>query len=77
MTGEKDIFTYFEENEFSSDTIMFGDNSEGRVLGYDKLLSLPIILFLRFYLFIFWTIIYCSYHNFVRWVTMICSLIKV
>jgi hypothetical protein len=37
MIGEKDIFTYFEENEFSSDTIMFGDNSEGRVLGYGKI----------------------------------------
>jgi hypothetical protein len=36
MTGEKHIFTSFEENDFPSDTIMFGDNSEGRVLGYGK-----------------------------------------
>jgi hypothetical protein len=36
MTGEKHMFTSFEENDFLSDTIMFGDNSEGRVLGYGK-----------------------------------------
>jgi hypothetical protein len=27
----------FEENDCPSDTIMFGDNSEGSVLGYDKI----------------------------------------
>jgi hypothetical protein len=37
MAGEKDMFTSFEENNSSSDTIMFGDNSEGRVLGYGKI----------------------------------------
>jgi transposase InsO family protein len=37
MTREKDMFTYFEENDCSSDTIMFGDNSEGRVLGFGKI----------------------------------------
>jgi hypothetical protein len=37
MTGEKDMFTSFEENDCSSDTIMFGDNSEGRVLRYGKI----------------------------------------
>jgi hypothetical protein len=31
------MFTSFEENDFSSDTIMFGDNSEGQVLGYGKI----------------------------------------
>jgi hypothetical protein len=40
MTREKDIFTSFEENDCSSDTIMFGDNSEGRVLGYGKMKGL-------------------------------------
>jgi hypothetical protein len=30
------MFTSFEENDCLSDTIMFGDNSEGRVLGYGK-----------------------------------------
>jgi hypothetical protein len=58
MTGEKHIFTSFEENDCPSDTIMFGDNSEGKVLGMVKLLLLPIILFQKFYLLILWTIIF-------------------
>jgi hypothetical protein len=37
MTGEKEIFTSFKENDCPSDTIMFGDNSEGKVLGYNKI----------------------------------------
>jgi hypothetical protein len=37
MTGKKDMFTSFEEDDCSSDTIMFGDNSEGRVFGYGKI----------------------------------------
>jgi hypothetical protein len=36
MTGEKHMFTSFEENDCPSDTNIFGDNSEGNVLGYDK-----------------------------------------
>jgi hypothetical protein len=34
MIGEKHMFTSFEENDCPSDTIKFGDNSEGNVLGY-------------------------------------------
>jgi hypothetical protein len=37
MTEEKHIFTSFKENDCSSDTIIFGDNSEEKVLGYDKI----------------------------------------
>jgi hypothetical protein len=37
MTGQKDMFTSFEENDCSSDTIMFRDNGEGKVLGYGKI----------------------------------------
>jgi hypothetical protein len=37
MTGEKDMFTSFEENDCTSDTIMFDDNSEGTVLDYGKI----------------------------------------
>jgi hypothetical protein len=37
MTGEKHLFTSFEENDCPSDAIMFGDNSEGKVLGYGKI----------------------------------------
>jgi hypothetical protein len=37
MTGEKHMFTSFKENDCPSDTVMFGDNSEGKVLGYGKI----------------------------------------
>jgi hypothetical protein len=37
MTEEKHMFTSFEENDYPSDTIMFGDNSKGRVPGYGKI----------------------------------------
>jgi hypothetical protein len=37
ITGEKHMFTSFEENNCPSDTIMFGDNSEVKVLGYGKI----------------------------------------
>jgi hypothetical protein len=37
IIGEKHMFTSFEENDCLSDTIMFGDNSEGKVLGYHKI----------------------------------------
>jgi hypothetical protein len=37
MIGEKEMFTSFEENNCPSDTITFGDNSEGKVLEYGKI----------------------------------------
>jgi hypothetical protein len=37
MTGEKEVFTSFEENDCPSNTITFGDNSEGKVFGYGKI----------------------------------------
>jgi hypothetical protein len=37
MSGEKEIFTSFEENDCPSDTIIFGDNSEEKVLVYGKI----------------------------------------
>jgi hypothetical protein len=37
ITGEKHMFTSFEKNNCPSDTIMFGDNSEEKVLGYGKI----------------------------------------
>jgi hypothetical protein len=37
MTGEKEMFTSFKENDCPSDSIMFGDNSEEKVLGYGKI----------------------------------------
>jgi hypothetical protein len=37
ITGEKEMFTSFKENDCLSDTITFGDNSEGKVLMYGKI----------------------------------------
>jgi hypothetical protein len=37
MTGEKHMFTLFEENDCPSDTIIFDDNSDGNVLRYGKI----------------------------------------
>jgi hypothetical protein len=37
ITEEKHMFTSFEENNCPSDTIMFGDNSEEKVLEYGKI----------------------------------------
>jgi hypothetical protein len=37
MTREKEMLTSFEENDCLSDTIMFDDNSEGKVLGFGKI----------------------------------------
>jgi hypothetical protein len=37
MTREKEMFTSFKENDCPSDTITFGDNSKGKVLGYGKI----------------------------------------
>jgi hypothetical protein len=37
MTGERRMFTSFEKNECESDCIMFSDNSQGQVLGFDKI----------------------------------------
>jgi hypothetical protein len=37
MTGERRIFTFFEKNDYPSDYIKFGDNTQGRVLGFGKI----------------------------------------
>jgi hypothetical protein len=37
MTREKEMFTSFKDNDCPSDSIMFGDNREGKVLGYGKI----------------------------------------
>jgi hypothetical protein len=37
MTGEKEMFTSFEKNDCPSDIITFGDNSQGKILGYGKI----------------------------------------
>jgi hypothetical protein len=37
MTEEKRMFTFFEKNGIISDSITFGDNSQDKVLGLDKI----------------------------------------
>jgi hypothetical protein len=37
MTGEKNTFTSYEKNDNPSNTITFGDNGQGRVLGFGKI----------------------------------------
>jgi hypothetical protein len=37
MTRERRTFTSFEKNDCESDYITFGDNSQGKVLGFDKI----------------------------------------
>jgi hypothetical protein len=37
MTEERRMFTSFERNDYENDCIMFGDNSQGQVLGFGKI----------------------------------------
>jgi hypothetical protein len=37
MIGERRMFTSFEKNKCKSDCIMFGDNSQDQVLGFNKI----------------------------------------
>jgi hypothetical protein len=37
MTGEKSMFTSYEKNDDPSNIITFGDNGQGRVLGFGKI----------------------------------------
>jgi hypothetical protein len=37
MTGEKKIFTSFEKNDTTSDSITFEDSSQGKVLDHGKI----------------------------------------
>jgi hypothetical protein len=37
MIGEKSMFTSYEKNDDPSNAIIFGDNGQGRVFGFDKI----------------------------------------
>jgi hypothetical protein len=37
ITGERRMFTSFDKNDCPSDCITFGDNSQGKVLGFGKI----------------------------------------
>ena len=38
MTGEKDLFTSLETDDILKETIVFGDNSKGEVIGLGKII---------------------------------------
>jgi hypothetical protein len=57
MAGEKRMFTSFEKNDHANDNIVFADNSQEKVIGLGKMLSLPIIQFPMFSWLIPWTTI--------------------
>jgi hypothetical protein len=74
------MFISFKKNECESDCITFGDSRQGQVLGFSKiakLLLLPNIQFLKFFLLSRWTIICCPFHSFVRRAIIVCSPIRV
>jgi hypothetical protein len=37
LTRERRMFTSFEKNDCESDSITFGDNSQGQVIGFKKI----------------------------------------
>jgi hypothetical protein len=65
MTGEKSIFTSFEKNDTISDSIIFGDNSQGNALSHGKIAITTNILSLKFLLNP-WSIICYPFYNFVK-----------
>jgi hypothetical protein len=71
------MFTSFEKNEFESDCITFGDNSQGQVLSFGKIAITTEHSISKVLLVERWTTIYYPFHNFVRWVTIVCSPIRV
>jgi hypothetical protein len=77
MTGEKKMFTSCDMIESPTERITFGGNGGGTVVGLGKLLSQSIIQFPMFIWLNIWTTICCPFHNFVRWVTIVCSPMKV
>jgi hypothetical protein len=71
------MFTSFEENDCSSDTIMFSDNSDGKVLAYGKIAITTDHSISKILLVDSLDYNLLSNHNFMRWATIVCSLIKV
>jgi hypothetical protein len=77
MIGEKKMFTSFEKNDTTSDSITFVDSSQCRVLSHGKIAIKTEHSISKVLLVNHWTIIYCLYHNFVRWTIIVYSLIRV
>jgi hypothetical protein len=67
MTGEKKMFTSFKKNNSTSDSITFGDSSQGKVLDHGKIAITTEHSISKVFLLNPWTTICCPYHNFVKW----------
>jgi hypothetical protein len=73
MTEERRMLTSFKKNDCESDCITFDDNSQGQVLGFGKIAitiehSISKVLLIE---------LLDPFHNFVRWVIIVCSPIRV
>jgi hypothetical protein len=71
------MFTSFKKNDCKSDYITFGDNSQGKVLGFSKIAIATEHSISKVILVESLTTIYYPFHNFMRWVTITYSLTRV
>jgi hypothetical protein len=77
MTGERRMFTSFKKNECENNCITFDDNSQGQVLSFGKIAITMEHSFSKVLLLNHCTIICYPFHNFVRWITIVYSPIRV
>ena len=78
MTGEKNLFTSIEYDNIPKKTIVFGDNSEGEVIGLGEIALTHDNSIINVYLCRnFGGTICCLSHNFVEWATIVSLLTRV
>jgi hypothetical protein len=76
MISEKKMFTYCDMVENPTERIAFGGNGGGTVVGLGKI-AISINHSISIIWLNLWTTICCSFHNFVRWATIVCSPMRV
>jgi hypothetical protein len=77
MTGEKDLFTSLELHDIPKETIVFGENSKGDVIGFGKIALSNNNSILNIYLVETLGTTCCRSRNFVRWATSVSLLMRV
>ena len=77
MTGEKNLFTSIEYDNIQKETIVFGDNSKGEVIGLSKIALAHENSITKFFLLKLWGTTCCRFHNFMEWATIVSLLTKV
>jgi hypothetical protein len=77
MTREKKMFTSCDMIKNPTERIAFGGNGGGTVVGLGKIAISINHSISDVYLVEFWTTICWPFHNFVRWVTIVCSPMRV